>query len=89
MCGLNVERVTGKTRISYSRDVCKLNESNAFLVFMEIYINHFAPGNFAEKRVLKLVGPFFITVVLKRTKPYHKTAYTSYTLRPSDPDAKH
>ena len=54
MCGLNIERVTGKTRISYSGDVCKLGESKAFLVIMEIYINHFAPGNFAEKRVLKL-----------------------------------
>ena len=54
VCGLNIERVTGKTRISYSGDVCKLVESKAFLVIMEIYINHFAPGNFAEKLVLKL-----------------------------------
>ena len=54
MCGLNIERVTGKKRISYSGHVCKLVESKVFLVIMEIYINHFAPGNFAEKRVLKL-----------------------------------
>lgn len=57
MCGLNTEHVTEKTRISYSGDVCKLVESKAFLVIMEIYINHFSPGNFAEKHVLKL--PFW------------------------------
>lgn len=54
MCGLNTEHVTEKARISYSGDGCKLVESKVFLVIMEIYINHFAPGNFAEKRVLKL-----------------------------------
>ena len=57
MCDLNTEHVTEKTRISYSGDVCKLVESKAFLVIMEIYVNHFAPGNFAEKHVLKL--PFW------------------------------
>ena len=55
----NIERVTGKTRICYSGDVCKLVEPKAFLVFMEIYSNRLAPGNLPEKRVLKLVEPFF------------------------------
>ena len=44
-------------------------------------INPFAPGDFAEKRVLKLVEWF--------SKTYHKPVYRSYTSRPSDPDAKY
>ena len=54
-----------------------------------IRINPFAPGDFAEKRDLKLVQWFSGTVLLKRAKTYHKPVYRSYTSRPSDPDAKY
>ena len=52
-------------------------------------INPFAPGEFAEKRVLKLVEWFLVTVVLQKAKTYHKAVYRSYTSRLSDPDAKY
>ena len=38
------------------------------------------PGNFAGKRVLKLV---------ERFSCHHKAVYRSYTSRPSDPDVKY
>ena len=51
-------------------------------------INPFTPGDFAEKRVLKLVE-WFSGHCRKRAETYHKPVYRSYTSRPSDPDAKY
>ena len=50
-------------------------------------LNPFAPGDFAEKRVLKLVERFsgHCRAIIKELKP----VYRSYTSRPSDPDAKY
>ena len=51
-----------------------------------IYVfNPFAPGDFAEKRVLKLVEWFSGHC----RASYHKPVYRSYTWRPSDQDAKY
>ena len=52
--------------------------------------NPFAPGDFAEKRVLKLVEWFYWSLSCYKelklsTNPLHR----SYTSRPSDPDAKY
>ena len=55
-------------------------------------INPFAPGDFAEKRILELVKQFSghcHSVVLLRAKTYHKASYRSCTSWPSDPDAKY
>ena len=43
------------------------------------------PGNFAGKRVLKLVERFSSHFFFF----YHKAVYRSYTSRPSDPDVKY
>ena len=52
-------------------------------------INPFAPGDFAEKRVLKLVEWF--SGHCRAIKSYNlpQTSYRSYTSRPSYPDAKY
>ena len=51
-----------------------------------IYVfNPFAPGDFAERRVLKLVEWFSGHC----RASYHKPVYRSYTWRPSDQDAKY
>ena len=57
--------------------------------FIIISINPFAPGDFAEKRVLKLVEWF--SGHCRAIKSYHlpEPVYRSYTSRPSDPDAKY
>ena len=51
--------------------------------------NPFAPGDFAEKRVLKLVEWFSGHCHVIKSRTYHKPVYRSYTSRPSDPDAKY
>ena len=48
-------------------------------------VNPFAPGDFAKKRVLKLVKWFSGHCRAIKSKP----VYRSYTSRPSDPDAKY
>ena len=52
-------------------------------------VNPFSPGDFAEKRVLKLVEWF--SGHCRAIKSYHlpEPVYRSYTSRPSDPDAKY
>ena len=52
-------------------------------------INPFAPGDFAEKCVLKLVEWFSGHCQAIKSLTYHKPIYRSYTSRPSDPDAKY
>ena len=56
-----------------------------------VLINPFAPGDFAEKSILKLVEWFSgHCVMLWRAKTYHKPVYRSYFSRPSDTaDAKY
>ena len=48
-----------------------------------------APGDFAEKRVSKLVEWFSGRCRAIRAKTYQKPVYRSCTWRPSDPDAKY
>ena len=62
-------------------DICNGKESS------NVLFNPFAPADFAEKRVLKLVEGF--SCHCRATKTYHKPVYRSYTSRPSDPDAKY
>ena len=52
----------------------------------KLQLNPFAPGDFAKKRVLKLVEWFSGHCHAIRAKTYHKPAYQSYSSRPSDPD---
>ena len=54
-----------------------------FFLLQKLLFYLFAPGDFAEK-----LKSFLITVLLLRAKTYHKASYRSYTLQPSDPDAK-
>ena len=59
MCRLNIERVTGKTRISYSGDVCKLVESKAFLVFLVLkLVERFSHHCLAKKELNLTTKPF-------------------------------
>lgn len=52
MGGLNIQRVTGKTRISYSGDVCKLVEPKAFLVFLVVkLVERFSRHCLAKKEL--------------------------------------
>ena len=58
---------------------CRLMELAIFK-----WINPFAPGDFTEKSVLKLVEWFSGPVVLWRATTHHKAVYRSYNSRPSD-----
>ena len=60
MCSLNIERVTGKTRISYSDDVCKLVESKAFLVFLVLKLVELFSHHCLAKKELNLTTKPFI-----------------------------
>ena len=53
-----------------------------YIVHILTCISPFTPGDFAKNHALD-------TIILLRAKSYHKAVYSSYTSRPSDPDAKH
>ena len=65
-----------------------LTKKCMYRVWRSIRLNPFAPENFGEKRVLKLVEQFSGHCYTIRAKSYHKAVYGLQTLLPPDPDAK-
>ena len=52
-------------------------------------IGHGGGGNVCIKKFRGVSNRPLVTAVLLRAKTYHKAGYRSYTLWPSDPDAKY
>ena len=82
----SVKRPSRANRCIYVIAVKKLRKCSGVVIYS--CFNLFAPGNFAEKCILKLVERFSGHFHSIRAKTYLKPIYRLYTAQPSDPDAK-